>query len=92
MHIKFRDTALFTENIALLREKNGGAEMVGTGIHNKKEAYIDLIFTVPCVIQERVDGGINRIISSTTSYQLECLLAIPRWIFIYERSAPDAPI
>jgi len=27
VHLKFRDTALFKENIGLLREKNGGAEM-----------------------------------------------------------------
>jgi len=27
VHLKFRDTALFKENIGFLREKNGGAEM-----------------------------------------------------------------
>jgi hypothetical protein len=28
LHLEFRDTALFKENIGLLREKNGGAELV----------------------------------------------------------------
>lgn len=30
LHLKFRDTTLFKDNISLLREKNGGAEVVSS--------------------------------------------------------------
>jgi hypothetical protein len=49
--LKFRDAALFKENIGLLREKNGGAEMVSSGTHLRKEIEINLILAVSCAFQ-----------------------------------------